>query len=65
MIKQVTQYREQQEREHVAFLRRLSYADAIRMTEELLSCGLLEQVQLRAEDHPIALQRLLRQHGRP
>lgn len=64
MIKDPKRYRVQSQREWIASLRALTYQESIRMTEELLSCGLLEQVQLRAEDHPVALRRLLRQHGR-
>ncbi|HLD78403.1 MAG TPA: hypothetical protein VJB16_05230 [archaeon] len=62
MIKDRQRYAEESEREWKQFLRRLTYAESIRMTEELLSCGLLEQVRLREDDAPISLSRLL--HGR-
>lgn len=62
MIKNPQQHREWNEREWMKFLRGLTYAESIRMAEDLLSCGLLEQVQLREADHPVALRYLL--HGR-
>ena len=62
MIKDIQRYRSESEREWTRRLRQLTYPESIRMTEELLSCGLLEQVQLRIADHPIALRYLL--HGR-
>ena len=62
MIRHPQRYRQQSEREWAQFLRGLTYGDSIRMAEELLSSGLLEQVQLRETDHPVALRRLL--HGR-
>jgi hypothetical protein len=62
MIQHPNRFRTQRERERAAFLRRLTYAESVRMTEELLSCGLLEQVGLREADHPVALRHLL--HGR-
>ena len=63
MITDPIRYREESQREWVRFLRGLTDADSVRMTEELLSCGLLEQVELRQADHPVALRYLL--HGRP
>ena len=62
MIKNPKQYREQSERERARFLRQLTYAQSIRIVEDLLSCGLLEQVRLRHADRPVALSYLL--HGR-
>ena len=62
MIKNPERYRKVSERDRARFLRALTYAESIRMTEELLSSGLLEQVRLRKADHPVALRQLL--HGR-
>lgn len=59
MIKNSKQYREQNEREWAQYLCRLSYQESIEMTEDLLSCGLLEQVSLRKADRPRALRYLL------
>ena len=64
MIKDPQRYRQQAERDWVRFLRGLTYVQSVRMTEALLSCGLLEQVRLRAADHPVALRRLLHGRGR-
>lgn len=61
MIVSPQRYREEQEREWAQALRRLTYAESLQRTEELLSCGLLEQVQLRRADQPVALRYLL--HG--
>ncbi|MBI3321846.1 MAG: hypothetical protein HYZ91_06230 [Candidatus Omnitrophica bacterium] len=47
MIKDRQRYVEEREREWRQCLRRLTYTERIRMTEELLSCGLVEQVRLR------------------
>lgn len=62
MIKDPKRYREHTEREWIVFLRGLTYEESLRMVEALLSCRLLEQVQLRDEDRPLALRYLL--HGR-
>lgn len=63
MIKDPKRYRERSEREWASFLRGLTYAESLRMAESLLSCGLLEQLQLRAADRPVALRYLLQGHG--
>ena len=62
MIKDPKRYREQSEQEWVSFLRGLTYAESIRIVEDLLSCGLLEQVQLREADQPVAFRKLLHGH---
>lgn len=62
MIRDPKRYREQSERERTQFLLELTYRESIRMTEDLLSCGLLEQLQLREGDRPVALHNFL--HGR-
>jgi len=64
MIKHPSRYREQTQREWRQWLRQLRLEDAIRMTEEILSCGLLEQVQLRADDQPRSLWKLLHERRR-
>ncbi len=64
MIKNQQRYQQESERERVAFLQGLTYAESIQRTEELLTCGLLEQVRIQREDHPVDLYRLLHGHRR-
>ena len=64
MIKNVQRYHTERERERVEFLRQLTYEESSRRAAVLLSSGLLEQVQLRAADHPVSLRRLLRGRAR-
>lgn len=59
MIKNPKRYREQSERERAKQLRKLTYRKSIQMAEDLMSCGLLEQLNVREADRPVALRYLL------